>query len=50
MRNYAVCGKLVEPSYLNNDLIQSLDIEGVKVNFGLIHTKNPEFDSPCSQQ
>ncbi|MEL6928501.1 MAG: zinc-binding alcohol dehydrogenase family protein [Cyanobacteria bacterium J06600_6] len=44
MRNYAVCGNLVEPSYLNRDRIQSLDIEGVKVNFGLIHTQNPEFD------
>lgn len=43
MRNYAVCGDRLETSFLSKDIIQSLDLEGIKVNFGLIHTKEPEF-------
>ena len=44
MRNFAICGDKIEPSYINNDVIKTLDVEGIKVNLGLIHTKNIDFD------
>ncbi|MGD1919813.1 MAG: zinc-binding alcohol dehydrogenase family protein [Pleurocapsa sp.] len=44
MRNIAVCGNQVTPSIINNDLIETIDMEGIKVNFGMIHTNDLEFD------
>ncbi|MEO1376421.1 MAG: zinc-binding alcohol dehydrogenase family protein [Cyanobacteria bacterium J06635_10] len=45
MRNIAICGSQLKPSILNNEVIDTIDLEGIKVNCGLINTRDPNFDS-----
>ena len=49
MRNIAICGNKFAPSTINNDIIQTMEMEGIKVNLGLIHTQDPEFDPSTSE-
>lgn len=45
MRNIAICGNKITSSVLNNKIIETIDLEGIKVNCGLINTPEPKFDS-----
>lgn len=45
MKNIAICGSKVKTSFLNNENLETIYLEGVKVNCGLIHTSEPDFNS-----
>ena len=44
MKNIAICGNKITPSIFNKDVIKSIELEGIKVNCGLIHTQDTKFD------
>ena len=45
MRNIAICGSKVKSSVLKNEVIETIDLEGIKVHCGLINTQDPNFDN-----
>ena len=45
MKNIAICGSNVKTSFLRNEIVQTINLEGIKVNCGLIHTPEPDLDS-----
>jgi NADPH:quinone reductase-like Zn-dependent oxidoreductase len=45
MRNISICGSKLQSTLALPNIIQAMQIEGVDVFCGLIHTENPEFDA-----
>ena len=45
MRTVAICGKNVKSSFLSQDFVDAIEIEGIPVYCGLINTQDIEFNS-----
>jgi NADPH:quinone reductase-like Zn-dependent oxidoreductase len=45
MKNVSICGSKLQYSMPFPNIVQAMEIEGVNVFCGLIHTEDPEFDS-----
>lgn len=44
MRNIAICGEKVANSYLNHNIIDRIELEGIPVYCGLVNTSKPKFN------